>query len=349
MVDAEKMIFNKLNNSSHYLNDMCAYNYYNIFWKSIDEITGSEYFKSMRDVDVFCNKLKIGQEYSMNKYLQGVSEFMLYIFASQQGYIYDTDVILRNDNNCDVDIQIQYKGFSFNIEVKCPEIKKKCEDTEKLHINTGFRSVSKDILDSKLGEVEEDVIRKIIQNSEGQYNGFVYDKLEDNKILSYLSSCDDKFIDAEKNALNILLISLPSDEMQDYWGYLYNQYSGIFTDNFVNRYKNKKGEYYTISDIEKTDVIILSNIVSGHIKPKDIFDSWNINTYCSLLCMNIHSQKFKQDRNNEAYKMLYEFFPNDNKRFEEGLTEFQKYQIDNNIMLDPIWFTSYLKENYRYL
>lgn len=146
------------------------------------------------------------------------------------------------------------------------------------------------------------------------------------------------------------MIALPSDSVQDYWSYLYNPYSGIFTDNFPNRYYNAKEErYYNIEDIEMTDVIILSNLISGHLKPNDSFDSWNLNNYFNLLCMNIHSKKFKSDKADKGFQILYDLLPNDNKRFEDQRTELVEYKKKNNIPLDPIFVKSYLHDNYNLL
>ena len=343
----QNIIFDKLYGQEHYLNEKCAYKYYSDFWNCISILDEAGFFCSRKSINNFCNKLKIGAGYNISQYFQGVSEMMLWLYCCKQGYSFDTDVKVGINNNTDIDAQIQYKGYVFNIEVKCPTLNPPVSE-DILKINTGFRTVDKNRLNSEMAKVEEDVINTIIRNSDGKFCDFQYSKNNDTKVLSYLSSCKDKFPTGNKNTLNVLLISLPSSELQDYWGYLYNAYSGIFTQGFSNTFFNaNENRYYDIKDIEATDVVILSNIVSGHKNPKDIFDSWNLNNYFNLLCMNIHGKAFKDNPNNDAFRLLYELFPNDNLRFEEEWEKCIEEQRKNNIPLDPIFMNSFLYDHYK--
>lgn len=148
--------------------------------------------------------------------------------------------------------------------------------------------------------------------------------------------------------MNILFISLESSEMQEYWNYLYNPYSGIFTENFASKYFCKEeNRFYAKEDIEKIDVIVLSNIIAGHSNPKDSFNSWNLETYFNLFCLNRYSKKFEKNRNDIGYGLLYELIPNDNLRFEEKLTEVQNWEKENYIPVEPMFVDSYIFDYYK--
>ena len=349
-IQPSSIIFKNLRDKEHSINNFCAYQYYNDFWNSVSFLEQSGFFHSKKIINEFCNKLKIGVKYNHSQFLQGVSEMMFWIYCSKQKYDFNIDVQLNKIKNTDVDIQIKHKNYIFNLEIKCPTLDNNKISNNTLKINTGFRTIPKEILQDQLTEINEEVFQKIIHNSDGEYTNLQYQKLHDTKILSYLSSCKDKFNLNEKNTINVLLIALPSNMLQSYWGYLYNPFSGIFTDKFPNTYYNQKeNRYYNINDLEMTDVVILSNLVSGHLKPNDIFNSWNLKNYFNLLCRNIHSHKFKTDRNNEGFKILYELLPNDNLGFESQWEKLKLYQEQNNIPLDPIFLDTYLYNNYRFL
>lgn len=345
----QNIIFDKLHEQEHYLNEKCAYKYYLDFWNCISSLDKAGLFNSRKSVNQFCNKLKIGSKYNVTQYLQGVSELMLWIYCCKQGYSFETDVKVGKNNNTDVDVQIQYKGYVFNIEVKCPTLNPRMPESI-LKIDTGFRTVDRKRLNHEMTKVEKEVINTLIRNSNGKFNDFQYNKINDTKVLSYLSSCKEKFSMENENTLNVLLIALPSSEVQNYWGYLYNAYSGIFTHGFPNTFFcDKEERYYDIKDIEATDVVILSNIVSGHEKPNDIFDSWNLNNYFNLLCKNIHGRMFKENPNNDAFRLLYELFPNDNLEFEKELEKCIEEQKKSNIPLEPIFLNSFLYDHYKLL
>ena len=65
------------------------------------------------------------------------------------------------------------------------------------------------------------------------YTGYNISKINDNKVIEYLRSCQTKF-NYEANSINVLVISVSSQQMQDYWGYIYNPFTGIFTEDFKN-------------------------------------------------------------------------------------------------------------------
>ncbi|WP_419748566.1 hypothetical protein ACNULB_01495 [Clostridium perfringens] len=339
-------IFRKLSlDENHYLNKKNTYEYYNSFWKNINLLSKGGYFK-ICTIDSFCNKLKIGMNFTMNSYMQGISELMFSIYANAKGYSYEVDKCLKTTDNYDVDIQIKHNNYTFNIEVKTPNLMVK-SDKRKLNVNTCFRTMNKNKNEKAKKIVEEDILRIISENSEGKYEGWSYKKLDDNKILEYLKSAQDKFIESDKNSINILVIAVESEEMQNYWWYLYNRMSGIFTNSFEGKFRDKNNKVITSTDFNKTDVIYLTNIPSGHLKLSDEFDAWNLSSYCNLLCINYNSNKFINDKNSIMYSLICDLLPNVSKKFENGYKEFQKESEKKGIPLEFLYFPAFLTENFK--
>lgn len=341
-------IFRKLSlDKNHYLNKKNAYEYYNSFWKNINLLSKGGYFE-ICTIDSFCNKLKIGMNFNINSYMQGISELMFSIYANTKGYSYEVDKCLKTTDNYDVDIQIKHNNYTFNIEVKTPNLMVK-DDKRKVIVNTSYRTMDKNESEKVKKIVEEEILNTIIENSEGEYEGFSFKKLDDNKILEYLKSAQNKFIQSDQNSINVLVIAVESEEMQNYWGYIYNRMSGIFTENFQGKFKDKDGKIIKSEDFNKTDVIYLTNIPSGHLKLNDDFDAWNLSSYFNLLCINVNSDKFINDRNSKIYTLLYDLLPNVNEEFEKGLIEVQDESEKNGVSLEPIYFESFLKHNFKQL
>lgn len=341
-------IFKKLLlNKNHYLNEKMAYEYYNSFWRNINLLSKDGYFKRST-IDSFCNKLKIGKDFNMNKYMQGISELMLSIYASKKGYSYEIDKCLKTTDNYDVDIQIKHNNYIFNIEVKTPDLMVK-GDKGKLNVSTSFRTMNKNENEKIKKIIEEDILRPAIENSEGKYEGFSFEKLDDNKVLEYLKSAQKKFIQSDENSINVLVIAVESQKMQDYWGYLYNGMSGIFTESFKGNFTDKDGNTVKSEDFDKTDVIYLTNIPSGHLILNDEFDVWNLSSYCNLLCININSNKFINDSKNIIYSSLCNLLPNINQKFDSGYKDIQKESEKFGIPLECIYFLKFLTDNFKEL
>lgn len=349
----ECIIYQKLQCEEHYLREKCAYKYYVDFFESVKELDKNNFFQAKKRVKEFCNKMQFGKKFNKSKYMQGISEYILWYYFSKKLVDFEIDVQQHSgkNNNTDVDIQTKYNDYVFNFEVKCPS-RDYSKDREKtnLNIDMGFRTIPIDKLKEEKIKIEKDIISKVLENSNGEYSNFEYKKINDTKLLSYIVSCREKFIINEDNKMNILFLSLESEEMQEYWNYIYNPYSGIFTDKFEKKFFcEEEKRYYTKEDIAKVDLIVLSNIITGHVKPRDCFNSWNLDTYFSLLCMNPYSYKFEKNKNDIGYELLYKLIPNDNLRFEEELTKVQEWEKEHNISVEPIFVDSFIADYYKIL
>jgi hypothetical protein len=153
------------------------------------------------------------QENRIYKYYQFIVELvigkhLLESFADT----FDSEVKLVDGKKTDVDFQIEYKGVTYNIEVKCPNFKVKDaynEDTENLKVSFLSRGRTKDEYIKYLNDIKNDIINPVIEKS--NYKSYKYAKLEDDKIKDFLVSCQSKFPDwNDRKHLNILLIGLDS-------------------------------------------------------------------------------------------------------------------------------------------
>lgn len=336
----------------HYLLKEENMEYYNQFLHQIDILEKFGCLDTERKMNSICTKLQILKTFDINKYFQGVSELMLHMYACNNNFKFESDKKLnQKSNGTDVDIQIVYDMYKFNIEVKSPIMNLDDKRRQNLLVDMSYRTIPLEQLNYYKGTVEEEVIDSIVKNSEGEFEDFEYKKIEDTKLLSYMQSCKDKF-NFNNDELNILFIALPSDKMQNYWSFLYNPYSGFFTEKFDSfGYFDKDGKQYKQSDFEKIDVIVLSNIISGHLKTITDFPTWDIQKYCNILCINFYGKKFKEG-NKQLLDAFIQLFPHDNLRFENHLEMVQKEEMKREMggpILESIFLSSYLSYYYPHL
>lgn len=153
-----------------------------------------------------------------------------------------------------------------------------------------------------------------------------------------------------EDCINVLVISIPSYEMSRYWGYLYNGYSGIFTNSFSEKYevRDESGNRRILTEEEicYTDVVYLTNIPSGHMKINDQFDPWDLDAYCGLLCINPHSIKSKKYR---IHQDLYDLLPNQNSEFELEYDQISSKGTNKEILQRQLdFFSNFLHSHYAY-
>lgn len=337
--------------NEHIILEHMPYEYFNLFWNSISILHEGEILTSSRSVDNFCNKLQLRGSYNRDKCFQGLSEMMFWLYSIRMNYDFKIDKKLhtkRENNNSDIDIQILKDGYRFNIEVKTPNQKEKTDESV-LNITVPFRVFDKkELQDEKLGKVTGDLAQKIIGNSQGKYTTSKQTKIDDNKVIEYLKSGQTKFTHEEKS-INVLALSVTSNQMNDYWGYLYNPYTGIFTDQFAGKFLDKNKKEVKHSDFDKVDVIYLTNIVEGHIRYFKDFDSWKLENYCSIFFINPFRQRAKNRSDVEAYQKLLELLPNDTLKFVREHDRKNKQLEKTGIPIDTIFFFEYLHHNYRLL
>lgn len=346
----EEQIKNKIysylkKQNEHVILEHMTDEYLNLFWDNISKLVRSGMLSSAKSVDRFCNKLQLRNSYNRDQCLQGLSEMMFWLYAIKMNYTFETDQRLCTNNNSDIDIQIVKGRYRFNIEVKTPNQIKEV-DKSTLKITIPFRSFErKELQEKEMKKLTDEIILSVISNSKGKYTAYTYAKINDNKVIEYLRSCQTKFT-YEPDSINVMALSVPSQQMDNYWGYLYNPFTGIFTDQFPGKFFDKNGIEVKHSDFDKVDVIYLTNIVEGHIRHLEDFDSWKLENYCSIFCINPFSQRTMKRSDIEVYEKLLDILPNDTFKFEKERDERNKHGEKIGIPTDPIFFSEYLYNHY---
>ena len=128
------------------------------------------------------------ENYSKYKYNQGLSEILLYLLFSQKGLPFQVELKQNAANNCDVDVVLQYKGITYNFEVKSPQYNEHAGNT----INGGFafRFGEKDTNNLQLTELENQIRPNL---SKVGYTEIKRNEIADNKVKDCLLSAQDKF------------------------------------------------------------------------------------------------------------------------------------------------------------
>lgn len=319
---------------SHPLNEKCAYKYYSDFFYGLRALYEKSVINTLKSFNSFCNKMQLDGKFDLMTYYQGISEISFWIYSAKNNYSFLLEKKISDENNCDVDMQIFKDDITFNIEVKCPTFEIAVKP-DLLKIDTSFRSVTKDVFANHKKEIESDIVKPIMQNSDCKYADYEFEKNCDNRLVDYLKSGQQKFIYSNNNSINVLVISVPSENIESYWGYLYNCFSGLFTEKSFNPH----------CDYDKVDVILLTNMIAGHQKPNDAFNSWDISSYCNLLCKNPYSRKHISKLHN-GYIKLQDLFPNDTERFESFYNSFIEKCEKEKLPLQGIMFPTYLHTNY---
>lgn len=324
---------NEINkNSNHILFKNKNSNYYRDFFNSFKYIQGSIDLNNNKQWKNFKNRLQLMGNYNEFVYLQNISEIMLWILCLRNKFDFHLEKKMSIENNTDVDVQIIKDGVTFNIEVKCPQFDIRKESV--LNLQNAFRTTSKKQTDYTLKIIKED-ISKNSDTEDTIYNEISISKMHDNKLVDYLKSGHKKFPDVSDGMLNIVMVSVRSTDMQSYWEYLFNGYSGLFTDK----------SFCNINEYSKVDAVLLTNMLEGHCNPSEEYDAWNLENYCNLLCLN--PRNIYNGKLSNKHKVFLDNFPNSTCQFEEYYLKFLK-SIEKELApdLELLLFPHYMDEYY---
>lgn len=287
-------------------------------------------------------KLQLGKVSDLQQYYQAVCEIMLWSWFAEQGYKFETDKKISDENHSDVDIQVRYDDWTFNIEVKCPIVQASAEKGS-LVLSAPFRTVEKNKFDEKMESFCREVLEPAIQKTDSGFKDIRIEKNNDNKLVEYLRSAQTKFKNSDEKTLNILFVGLPLNQMEYYYGYLKNGYTGIFT----GRNPIMRAEEYN-----KTDIVVLSSMVEGHLYCDNSYDPWDLKNYFNLFLRNPHTNT---PAKYALYAQVLKMIPNDTIRFDEFFDTFyespkskekaHKVVIPAEILI-PLIFSHYLDQYY---
>lgn len=316
--------------------------YYKFFVSELSNKVDIQLFSRKKVRDSLWRKLQLNTSYNPNSYSQGICEILLWLFLINSGQEFAIEKKVSEVNETDVDIQI-VDDYIYNIEIKCPElVNKKEKNVLKLH--PAFRTVDKSVHDEAVNDFIQDIINPAIKSNKLEYSEINVDKINDNKMSDYLKSAQKKFPNSSESICNILFIGTTTKEIQDYFAYLENGYSGIF-----------KGVQPIISadKYNHIDVVILSNIVDGHYIPDETFNSWKLESFFNLMIINPNNK----DINPDARNRLLQIIPNSTLQFEEFYKDYCKtVELEATSknepllgeILMPLLFPHYFDKYYRY-
>ena len=339
------MILTKLRDTpDHCLSTRCTEPYYTDFFEYIEEMIATDNFTNAKSI---CQKLRIGSKYDRSAYLQGVSEIVLQFFATHAHLVYSVDKKLKAaSDGYDVDLQIVDQRFTYNLEIKTPTIY--ATPAGQLNAEILFRTTDKETVQKEKRVLQDNFLDAIIKNCNGKYDIAQFKKNNDTKVLTYLESCQKKFVLSTTDSINVLVLSVPTQDMLSYWTYLYNGYSGIFTPAFNGSYCHKNGQPFLANEINATDVIYLTNIPSGHLRSNSAIKPWDLRTYCSLLCVNPHSPKTLRSTDRAIYDNLHKLLPNCTSEFEKGYESITTKDPYIHLVESTLYIAGFIENKFPY-
>ena len=245
-------------NEFHPLHRFCSYNYYTDFFSMVELLSEHGYLSTQKKKKSFFRRMQIDSAFNDMEYYQKVSELLFIYFALDYQLTFVTDKKLLLDSNNDIDLQITDNSFHYNIEIKCP-VFDACNSPELLKIDPSFRTIAdKELYEQEMSKALNEVAQPIIKNSNSRFKDYRLKKIADEKLKDFLKSGQSKFPESDNTSINILAIAVPITNLENYWAYLYNVFSGLFvkSDNGI----------CSPTEYDKIDIVYLTTLVTGHTK-----------------------------------------------------------------------------------
>jgi ribosomal protein L31E len=221
----------------------------------IDDLINSTIFKKEQKN----MENKISSIINYNNFFEVTTEFsVLNSFSNQHKFVYEPTTQTNHKNP---ECSFEYEGKVINIECKSRNLPSNSEGNNVLKIIPLNRSPLK----LQMSEAIKEINKHLSVSTEEV-------KLNDNKLKDYLDSFSGKVKGDRENDINILFISLSSTtEMDNYYNYLHNITSGIFTNSsFIKKDNNQIQTYDSI------DGVVLIDLKKNH-DGSIVSDCWKIN------------------------------------------------------------------------
>ena len=189
------------------------------------------------------------KSFNENQFMQSACELSVGCY-----YVKNPDLVIepevklnRPDSDKDVDWQIRYKGFTFNLEVKCSDENEFFLENQVID-GAGKDKILKLIFSGRvpLPNYAKEIFKEIASQAN---TGLIIPKHTDNRMKDYLVEANEKVgKHPDTNTLNVLIVACGHfANMQEWHGYLYAN-EGLFTSSsFWDRdsYKNVDGVLLT--------------------------------------------------------------------------------------------------------
>ncbi|MEI5913453.1 hypothetical protein WBS58_22405 [Bacillus albus] len=329
--------------SNHLLNSNERYK--SDFIKILKVLFDENVIANHKKMNSYFTRLQLTNKFDKNTYLQSISEIMFLKYVIDKNYTYKLDHTVNQNKNTDIDLLVIDKDFTYNFEIKCPQLSNSIS-SDKLGIEVLGRFGSKEDFKNEMNIMNNKIFTKITKDDSNTYDGIEYKKIEDNKLKDYLLSAQGKFDDSSDSSINILIVTLESEKFSAYVNYLTNKLNGFFIPEPLN------GHIIQPSEFNKVDVVLLSNLVDKHLNIVENTDSWNLYNSINLFYVNHNSKKFtKSNSSNKILEELFNLIPNSTLDFEKWRFDWYKNMENEGVpdlfkFIEPLLLTSYLSASH---
>lgn len=276
--------------------------------------------------DLLNNKLQLKQKFLKASYLQNAVETSINIFFSEK-YINFEYEAGNKINDKDVDCKIEVDEYTFNIEIKTPDMEslRDLNSNDAINLQLGHRF--KDFSHAK------SEINKFKNNCKNLNLNTPFDTKElglalgqkENKLKQYLYETQEKvgeLSDCEKK-INVLIVSLDTPfDFDNWYQYLFNHQGLFTTSTFANR------KLY-----EEVDIVVFSNTLNYHRNhTSDRFNAWDFENHLSFCFINPLRRLVKE---NGIMKFINEIIPNstiDFENFNDETVEIIAWRVLKNMI-----------------
>lgn len=326
-------------NEEHPLHRFCACGYYPDFFSMFETLYKRGYLNTHKRKKAFLNRLQLRGSYDEMKFCQGVSELLFLYYAVDRHLDFSADQKLLTDSNTDVDLQIKEGDFRYNIEIKCPAFE--MDHWNVLKIDPSFRALpDRESHLREMCKLESEIAQPAVEKSGGRFTHYEVKKIADEKLRDFLRSGQSKFPESDDRSINILAVSVPINNFENYWSFLFNQFSGLFV--------REQNGICPPAEYDKVDIVYLTSLVTGHLRPRDGYNSWDLSSCCNLLCRNPFSRKYRR-QSYRGYEEATRILPNSTERFDAFYAEFKVYAEERQLPLQGLMFSAFLAEHFPHL
>lgn len=265
--------------------------------------------------NLITDKLRFDKIFDFNEYYQYAVETAInYYFARISKDTFKYEVKKDNKNSKDVDCQIRYREYLYNIEVKTPKLTLKNKDLKFIFDRTNI--LNKKRIEEKMNELKskaekvkerlEITLKKInkkskhhhcwkksieekLRNIENTKLRLPYEiggaNLKDENLYKYLCDLQNKVFEPDKeNKVNVLIVALYDKFSFSRWyKYLFGE-QGLFTENSFR--KSQKSSYMY------ADIVVFTGIINSQVNFNEKkLNAWKLENNFNIVFKNPFSLK----------------------------------------------------------
>ena len=248
---------------------LCRHRYYTDFLNTMKIFQAN---LTKKEFDNILKKFQFNKAFDAQKYLQVVSEInVLYYILRFYNNHFKYEPKYNNGYNPECSFRFQDK--TINLEVKCPNMKKRIEEEQRNTVKI-FSAERISDHESIINEVKNIIMPNL---KDLEFSGVEEISRMDNKLKDFLISAQAKFPASDDSNFNILAISLDIiPDLDEWYSYIWGQ-TGVFTDHtFVEE------------NYESVDAILLTTPMCSHIRwsCNTENDMWKLEESINLLFLN---------------------------------------------------------------